>query len=155
MDLIINIIFIFYRYLRLDTRFTQTQFTVSERTVVFYSPSYIQALNGSIGDGAYRCSLKDGSSIQSGVVYNTLEDFEYCSLVDGGFSSGGLASTFNDTSLWTLTGFNGRCSVFYGFTPDPVSEPLINDTSSVGGRLFYRLGDTSCTMGKSHCTVTG
>ncbi|XP_019849207.1 PREDICTED: protocadherin Fat 4-like, partial [Amphimedon queenslandica] len=136
----------YLRYLSLNTVFTQSLFTVSERTVAFYSPMYIQALNGSIANGTYRCQLNDGASIQPGVVYNTIEDFEYCSLVDGGFNSGGLASTFNDTSLWSLTGFNGRCSVFYGFTSDPVSEPLVNDTLSVGGKLFYRLGDTSCTM---------
>lgn len=128
--------------------FTQTQFNITERTVAFYSSSYIKALNGSVGNGKYRCQLKNGGFIQSGVLYNTLDDFESCSVVDGGFNSGSLSSTFNDTSLWSLTGYNGQCSVFYGLTADPVSEPLGNDTLSVGGKVFYRLGDVSCTMGK-------
>ena len=93
--------------------------------------------------------MKGGGSIQANVIYNTLEDFESCSLVDGGFQSGALASTFNDTTVWALTGYNGRCSVLYGPTADPVSEPLDRNALSVGGKVFYRLGNESCTMGKS------
>lgn len=138
----------YYRYLTLDTSFSQVELNVSERTVIFYAPSYIQALNGSVANGRYECTLKGGGSIQPNVMYNTLEDFESCSLVNGGFQSGGLASTFNDTQLWALTGYNGQCSVLYGPTSDPVTEPLVNNTLSVGGKVFYRLGDVNCTMGK-------
>ena len=138
----------FYRYLSLDTTFNQIAYSVTKRTVTFYSESYIQALNGSIANGRYECTLKGGASIKGETVYDTLEDFESCSLMNGGFNAGGLASTFNDSSLWALTGFNGRCSVFYGLTGDAVSEPLETNALSVGGKLFYRLGDTSCTMGE-------
>ena len=140
--------FYFFRYLSLDTTFSQIEFSVTERTVTFYSSSYIQALNGLVGNGKFQCTLKSGGQIQSGVSYNTLEDFESCSVVDGGFLSGALSSTFNDTSLWALTGYNGQCSVFYGPTASIVSEPLVSNTLSVGGKVFYRLGDVSCTMGK-------
>ena len=105
-------------------------------------------MNGSIADGKFKCTLNGGGSIQANATYNTLEDFEYCSVLDGGFNAGALSSTFNDTSIWALTGFNGQCSVFYGPTPDPASEPLITDSLSVGGKVFYRLGNVSCTMGK-------
>ena len=136
------------RYLSLDTAFEQIGYTVTTRTVTFYSESYVQALNGSIANGKYKCTLKGGAFIEPNTIYNTLEDFESCSLVDGGFSAGNLASTFNDSSLWALTGYNGKCSVFYGLTGEAVSEPLETNALSVGGKLFYRLGDTSCTMGE-------
>lgn len=144
-----NYYFIFsfslFRYLSLNTAFTQTEFLVTERTVSFSSPTYIQALSGRLSDGRYRCQLKNGS-IQADVVYNTLEDFESCSVIDGGFSS--LSNTFNDTSLWSLTGYNGQCSVMYGLASDPPMEPLVTDSRTVGGKVFYRLGDIDCTMGK-------
>ena len=132
----------------LDTSFKQIGYTVTTRLVTFYSESYVQALNGSIANGKYMCTLKGGESIQANTDYDTLTEFESCSLLDGGFNAGGLASTFNDSSLWALTGYNGKCSVFYGLTGEIVSEPLETDALSVGGKLFYRLGNTSCTMGK-------
>lgn len=141
------IYFALIRFLTLDTTFQQIGYSITSRTVTFYSASYVQALNGTIADGKYKCTLKGGASIKADTVYNTLEDFESCSLVDGGFNAGSLASTFNDSSLWALTGYNGKCSVFYGLTSNVASEPLETDALSVGGKLFYRLGDTSCTMG--------
>ncbi len=139
---------LFDRYLSLDTSFKQIGYTVSTRRVTFYSESYVQALNGSIANGQYKCTLKGGESIQANTDYDTLTEFESCSLINGGFNAGGLASTFNDSSLWALTGYNGRCSVFYGLTGNIVSEPLETDALSVGGKLFYRLGNTTCTMGE-------
>lgn len=133
-----------YRYLLLNTQFLQTEYEVSNRTVSF-SQSYADVLNA---EGPYECRLMDGSDIQPNITYNTLDDFEYCSTENGGFSSGALASTFNITKVFILTGFNGRCSVFYGPLPDLPVEPLQQDQPGVGGRLFYRLGDTGCTLGE-------
>lgn len=137
-------------YLRLETEFQQLELEVVERTVSFSSQTYIDALNGLVAEGQYRCTLKSGASITANATYNTLDDFQSCSLINGGFRAGALASTFNDTLVFALTGFNGRCAVFYGPTADPPQEPLEEDPLSVGGRLFYQLGNISCTLGKLH-----
>ena len=60
-----------------------------------------------------------------------------------------------DTQQYVLSGYNGRCAVIYGPTADIPTQPLEEDPLSVGGKLFYRLGDTGCTPGQSvtstHC----
>lgn len=137
-------------YLRLETEFQQLELNVVERTVSFTSQTYIDALNGLVAGGQYRCTLKSGANITAGPTYSTLDDFKSCSLINGGFTAGALASTFNDTLVFALTGFNGRCAVFYGPTADAPQEPLEEDPISVGGRLFYQLGNVSCTLGKLH-----
>ena len=137
------------RYLNLHTEFSVFEFYVLNRTVSFHADSYIEALNGNIGDGAYLCTLKSGDPFVKGQVYDTLEEFEYCATESGGFTSlDSLATTFNDTTVYVYSGYNGRCGVVYGLMPDPAPEPLESDFLSVGGRLFYRLGNVSCTLGK-------
>ena len=138
------VVLLLYRYLLLDTQFLLTWYAVNDRTATF-SQSYASILNA---DGPYKCQLVDGSAIQPNVSYNTLEDFKSCSTENGGFSSGALSSTFNSTEVFILTGFNGRCSVFYGPTPNIPIDPLPVDQAGVGGRLFYRLGDVNCTLGE-------
>ena len=143
-------------YLRLETIFLQAELNITERIVSFSSQTYVDALNGLIpSNGQYRCTLKNGSNIVAGVSYNTLKDFESCSLINGGFKASGLSSTFNDTQQYVLSGYNGRCAVIYGPTADIPTQPLEEDPLSVGGKLFYRLGDTGCTPGQSvtstHC----
>lgn len=134
-------------YLRLETSFKELELTITERTVSFESPAYVAALNGNVASGQFQCSLKNGNNFVLSTIYNT-SDFQSCSLTNGGFSAGALSSTFNDTMVFALTGFNGRCAVFYGPTANPTQEPLAEDPLSVGGRLFYMLGNVNCTMGE-------
>ena len=129
------------------TTFAETQYFITSRTVSFTHSTYVQALNGAIGGGQYQCNLTTGQPILADVAYNPLTDFSSCSLVNGGFSAGSLSLTYNLDTLYSLSGFNGRCQVFYGLLGSSPSPPLTSDPLSVGGRVFIRLGDPDCELG--------
>jgi len=135
------------RYLTLETLFLQAQSSITERIVSFESATYVQALNGEIAGGQYECTLNSGDPIEVGVQYEPLTDFSNCSLVNGGFSAGTLSTTYNADTVYTLSGYNGRCAVLYGPLTSPPSPPLESDPLSVGARVFIRLGEPGCTLG--------
>ena len=129
------------------TTFTETQYLIINRTVSFSDATYVEALRGNVAGGQYQCNLTQGRTIQIDQAYNPLIDFSSCSLINGGFSAGGLSFTYNLDTLYSLSGYNGRCQVFYGFLGSSPSPPLISHPLSVGGRVFIRLGDPDCELG--------
>ena len=52
-----------------------------DRLVTFQSQTYVQALNGEVGEGQFQCTLVSGEPIQTNVTYRPLQDFANCSLV--------------------------------------------------------------------------
>ena len=108
-------------------------------------------------NGQYRCTLKNGSihQLAGAFIQHSDKISSHAHSINGGFKASGLSSTFNDTQQYVLSGYNGRCAVIYGPTADIPTQPLEEDPLSVGGKLFYRLGDTGCTPGQSvtstHC----
>ena len=105
------------------------------------------ALNGLIANGNLQCNLTGGGPIALNHIYNLPNDFESCSLVQGGFYAGALSSTYSAAQLYTLSGYNGRCGVLYGPLAQVPSPPLSSDALSVGGRVFYRVGPANCVLG--------
>ena len=134
------------------TTFLETEYEITDRIVSFHSPTYVQALNGGIANGRYQCNLTSGMDIETGVQYDPRE-FSSCSTVEGGFSAGSLSSTYNINTVYGLSGYNGRCQVFYGLLPIQPVPPLAADALSVGGRVFIRLGNQGC-LGDSTCNAT-
>ena len=121
----------------------ETEYEITDRIVSFHSPTYVQAVNGDIANGRYQCNLTSGSDIQIGVQYDPRE-FSSCSTVEGGFSAGSLSSTYNLNTVYGLSGYNGRCQVFYGVLPTQPVAPLTSDALSVGGKVFIHLGNAGC-----------
>ena len=140
------------RYLNIWTTFSETEYMITNRIVSFHSPTYVQALNGSIADRQYQCNLTSGNDIEMGVPYNPL-NFSSCSLVNGGFSAGSLSFTYNLERVYALSGYNGQCQVFYGILGASPVPPLASDALSVGGRVFIRLGDSGCLADET-CSAT-
>ena len=140
------------RFLNVWSTFMETEYEITDRIVSFQSPTYVQALNGGIANGRYQCNLTTGNEIERGVQYDPRE-FSNCSTVEGGFSAGSLSSTYNLDTVYALSGYNGRCQVFFGILPTQPVAPLAADALSVGGRVFIRLGNAGC-FSDSTCNAT-
>ena len=65
-----------------------------------------------------------------------------------------MSSTYNLDRVYALSGYNGRCQVFYGILPSLPIPPLVSDAVSVGGRVFIRLGDSGCLTNESCTTIS-
>ena len=147
--------FYHYRYLTLDTTFTENRLSVLENRISFHSPSFVQALNGDTFNGQLMCTLRNGTQIQQDVIYDVLNDFYNCSTVNGGFRTGSLASTIGVTEFYTYTGYNGPCGVYFGPVVSPLSssDVLEADPLSVGGKVFILTGEPDCELGVT-CNAT-
>lgn len=139
------------RFLNIWTTFLEIEYMITDRIVSFHSPTYVQALNGDIANGQYQCNLTNGNDIEMATSYSPL-NFSSCSLVNGGFSAGSLSFTYNSESVYALSGYNGRCQVFYGILDSSPLPPLASDALSVGGRVFIRLGEVNC-LSDGTCNV--
>ena len=86
--------------------------------------------------------------------YDILRDFHNCSTINGGFNVAGLSTTVGMSTLYIYYGNNGPCSVVYGPLASPIttSSLLQTDTLSVGGAVYFRLGEPGCSI-SSECTV--
>ena len=137
-----------YRYLSLNTVFEESTLSVSTHTISFESESLVRALNGEGFDGQYKCTLVNGSDIETGTVYDVLSDFYNCSTVNGGFRFAGLSTSINQDTLYTYSGSNDRCAVVYGTFPTPLdpAQSLEADALSVGAGAYVRLGDGGCVQ---------
>ena len=144
-----------HRYLSLTTRFLQLRHEVLSRRITFSNTTLIQALNGETAGGQFSCTLRSGQAILPDVEYDVVNDFLNCSTVNGGFRANSFSTTIGQSFLYTLSGYNGACTIFYGPLTSGVdsSDVLQSDPLSVGGRVFVRIGEPECELGISCTTI--
>jgi len=70
------------RFLTLPTLpFVQNEVETVERSFIIYSESYVDALNGDIGNGQYQCTLASGMPFEVNQSYSLPGDIVSCSQV--------------------------------------------------------------------------